>query len=159
MGVVAYFTAVTRGQLARFLADPESLRAYRNTHGSDTNIDKAHEGIACLLRRASSDADRPVVAQAIFGGADTAVEGAYGPVRYLTPAEVAGIAEALSRISADDLRAAYSAEALTAADSDGWWLWEDPAQGLGYLLPYYEELAAFYQAAAREGKAVLQSET
>jgi len=160
MGVIAFFKAITAEQLDSFLAHPEKLRAFLETSASGTNIDKAHEGIACLLRRASSDAARPVVGQAIFGGADTAVESVYGtPVRYLTPAEVAAVAEALAGISADDLRAVYSAEALTAVDSDGWWLWEDREQALRYLLPYYEELAAFYLAAAREHKAVLQSAT
>jgi hypothetical protein len=160
MGVVAFFEAVTAEQLDSFLAEPEKLEAFLETSESGIDIDKAHEGIACLLRRASSDAALPVVEQAIFGGADTAVLDAYGcPVRYLNPEQVAAVADALSGISAEDLRAAYSAEALSVVDEDGAWLWENREQALGYLLPHYDALAEFYRAAARAGKAILQSET
>ena len=83
---------------------------------------------------------------------------AYGPVRYLTPDEVVEVADALSRISTDDLKAVYSVQALCDADREASWLWEDTESGREYLLSHYEHLAAFYQAAARENKAVLQSE-
>jgi hypothetical protein len=159
MGVVAYFTAVSRKQLAGFLADPGKLERFRQRERSSIDIDKAHEALRCLLGRACTEEAWKTVSKAIFGGADTQVEAAYGPIRYLTAEEVREVADALSAISPKDLMVVYSAEALTAVDDNGSWLWEDPERALEYLLPHYQSLVAFYQAAAREQKAVLQSET
>jgi hypothetical protein len=159
MGVVAYFAAISRKQLENFLADSEKLERFMTSDQEFTDIDKAHEALLCLLGRASSDDTWNIVSKAIFGGADTDVEDGYGPVRYLTVEEVREVADALSTISPKDLISVYSAEALTAVDENGSWLWENPEKALNYLLPYYESLVAFYQAAARDQKAVLQSET
>jgi hypothetical protein len=158
MGVVAFFTAITREQLATFLDDPDSLRAFEQHDRSFMDIDKAHEGIVCLLERATKGRTKAAVRNAIFGGHNTAVMAAYGPVRYLTPEEVVDVANALSRISADDLRAVYSPEALCKVDSLTSWLWNDIEAGTSYLVSHYQRLVKFYQTAARENKAVLQSE-
>jgi hypothetical protein len=158
MGVITCFTAVSRKQLATFLADPEKLDRFLARDRNSIDIDKAHEALLCLLGRASSDEAWETVSKAIFGGADTDEEGGYGSVRYLTAEEVREVADALSAISPKDLMVVYSAEALTLVDDNGSWLWEEPEKALRYLLPHYQSLVAFYQAAAREQKAVLQYE-
>jgi len=159
MGVVACFAAITKEQLDTFLADPDSLRRFKERDRSGINIDKAHNGIACLLRLATSGRTQHTVSQAIFGGSDTAVENlAGGWVRYLPSEVVHEIAAALSGISSEDLAAVYSAEGLIAVEPLDSWLWDNKERALNYLLPHYEVLRTFYQNAACENKAVLQSE-
>jgi len=54
MGVVAFFTAITKEQLASFLDDPDSLRAFREHNRSFMDIDKAQSNCQMLWTVAAS---------------------------------------------------------------------------------------------------------
>jgi hypothetical protein len=95
----------------------------------------------------------PPLGNVVMGGTETPIDATYGKVRFLTTSEVREVADALSRITVDDLRSRFDPVAFTEADIYGW----DDDIELEILLDYYPRLVAFFGAAAREGDVVLLS--
>jgi hypothetical protein len=98
-------------------------------------------------------ADDPA-GEAIFGGTPIGPDDYYGPARLLSAERVAAVHGALSAVDRTALRARYDAAALSAADIYPQ-IWDEEGEALDYLLENYEELRAFYAAAAAGGSAVL----
>ena len=70
----------------------------------------------------------------------------------LTPAEVESVSSALGSISGEHLWSRFDEGKFADAEiyPQGW-----SADGKGYVLGYYEELRAFFAAAARDGDAMI----
>jgi hypothetical protein len=98
----------------------------------------------------------PPLGNAVQGGTDTEWECTYGHVRSLTPDEVKAVADALSRISVDELRSRFDATAFADADiyplGSEWT--EEEAES---VFEMYPQLVEFFQAAARDGDMILLS--
>jgi hypothetical protein len=93
-----------------------------------------------------------------MGGTETPFDATYGKVRYLTPVEVREVADALGKISVEELRARFDPVAFTKAQvypnprPGGWNITE-----LESVLFIYPQLVEFFRQAAREGNLVLLS--
>ncbi len=92
----------------------------------------------------------------VFGGHPTKIETGYGPARYLPEEDVQQIAAALKKISPQDFRARFSAEAFNVAEiypvprPGGWTEAEaEPAFEL------FAGLVEFFQEAANAGQIVV----
>ena len=76
-------------------------------------------------------------------------------MRYLTPAQVAMLSEALSGITAEHFGEKFDHSALAAAEVYPN-IWQaEGVESLEYVQPYYDDLRSFYQAAAGRNEAVL----
>ena len=122
--------------------------------GNAVYLDKAWHGIHYLLTGSAFES-KSVLGHAIMGGRAIGKDKGYGPMRLLSPEQVKAIAEALSKITPEQLSARYDARAMAKADiyPD---IWVDEGPGaLKYLLSFYGPLQSFYKQAAKNGHAVL----
>jgi hypothetical protein len=141
------------------IADSDELRS------SDRylTIDKDWHALHVLLTLEISNPSNikpfpPPLGNVVMGGTETLFDATYGKVRFLTPNEVRAVADALSEISVEDLRARFDPIAFTKAE-----VYPNPRPGgwdteqLEPLLWIYPQLVGFFRDAAREGNVVLLS--
>jgi hypothetical protein len=100
----------------------------------------------------------PPLGNVVQGGAETEWDCTYGKVRSLKPEEVRAAAEALARISVDELRSRFSVASFNAAGiyphgRRGAWT-ADEAESVFQIYP---RVVDFFQAAARDGDLILLS--
>jgi hypothetical protein len=180
MGIEASYRRVTPQEWARlehFLDDVESLdpvecyEAYAGVADTDElraserylGIDKHWHALHCLLTgqiTSPSETSQapPPLGNVVLGGTETPFDATYGKVRYLTPVEVREVADALAKISVEDLRERFDPVAFTEAE-----VYPSPRPGgwgtsqLQPLLWVYPQLVGFFRDAAREGNVVLLS--
>lgn len=120
--------------------------------GEKIGIGKAWHGLHYLLCGSAEPAEGDLAA-AVLGGVEIGGDGGYGPARYLEPISVHTIAAELARVSENELRGRYDAEAMEAASVyPGHWADEE---NLAWLLHAWREVAAFYAGAAARGNAAL----
>ena len=106
-----------------------------------------------VLLNGSAWGGSPPLFDAILGGTPLGDPTSYEPIRYVGPAEVEAVAEALP--SADELVPRFTHKAMKLAEAypDGWW---DEADVLtARLLPAYHDLVLLFTDAAAAGEAVL----
>jgi hypothetical protein len=147
------------------LDDPEKLlAAIEERENSDRylGIAKAWHGLHFLL---TGDGDLkphtpppPPLGNVVQGGAETKWECAYGRVRSLEPEEVKSVAEALEKISVEELRSRFSVAAFNAAriyphGRRGEWTDEEAE----LIFEVYPRVVEFFQMAARDGEMILLS--
>jgi hypothetical protein len=100
----------------------------------------------------------PPLGDVVQGGTETEWSCTYGHVRSLTPDETRAVADALGRISTEDLRSRFSIESFNAAQiyphgkRAGW-----TAEEAESVFEIYPRVAEFLRAAARDGDMVLLS--
>lgn len=162
MGMVACFAAVDPETLAQLRAEEDSIEAYlypddgESTPPNSIDIDKSWHGIHYLLTGQAEGGSGPE-ALAVFGGEEFGPEVGYGPARFLLPAQVAAIAEALSRLPPEALTKRFNSKDMTEKDIYLTPMWErDGTEALEYALEYYQQLPVFYRDAASRGDAVVQ---
>jgi hypothetical protein len=93
-----------------------------------------------------------------LGGTETQWPCTYGHVRLLTADEVRAVADALSKISVEDLRARFSVASFNAAQvypHPGRARWSD--EDAGSVFKIYPRVVKFFQSAARDGDMILLS--
>jgi hypothetical protein len=100
----------------------------------------------------------PPLGNVVQGGTETKWECTYGNVRSLAPEEVKRVAEALEKISVEELRSRFSVASFNAAQiyphgRRAAWT-EDEAESVFESYPLVVE---FFQAAARDGEMILLS--
>ena len=157
MSMIGNFLQRTSAELDALIANPADVESFiypdEDENENCIDIDKAWHGIHFMLTGTQYDGDPPL-SNVIFSGATIGDDVGYGPARYLTPTEVAEVAEALRSIPPDDLAKRYDAAALTANDiyPQIWGGDED----LEYILSWYGTLRDYYADAASKGNAMLQ---
>ncbi len=120
--------------------------------GTPVDLGLAWHGIHFLLNGSAWGGSGPLF-DAVLGGDPLGDPSTYEPIRYLSPATVSAVAEALP--SADELVPRFTHKALKQAEvyPDAAW---DKADALtGFLLPSYTVLKDFFTWAAGKGEAVL----
>jgi hypothetical protein len=141
---------------------PDIMAAFEKQHEDPTRVDLQKDWLALhfLLTGESSmeTQHRPddPLHNVVMGGHETALETGYGPVRMFSVAEVQATAPALARISVDELRSRFSADAFNAADiypspRPGGWD-ENEIEGVFQIYP---KLVRFFRDAAASGEIVV----
>jgi hypothetical protein len=100
----------------------------------------------------------PPLGNVVQGGTETQWPCTYGLVRSLTPDEVNAVANALKKISVEDLRSRFSVSSFNSAQiyphgRRARWTKEEAES----LFEIYPRIVDFFEAAAREGDIVLLS--
>jgi hypothetical protein len=164
MGMTASFVAVSPADLEAFQRDATGLQdhffdAFEQDGADDSigvlDIDKSWGAIHFLLTGTPWGGEAPA-SLPILGGTAIGEDMGYGPVRFLTPAEVAAANGVLSQLPTAELRKRFDPAKLEEAEvyPAGIWL-DEGAEGFDYIAHYYEQLRAFYGSAAQAGRAVL----
>jgi hypothetical protein len=186
---------ITTQQLTDLQAQPELTEKYAdpddNEYGAAEwypagpmlDLDKSWQLIHFLLTGDPWNGEPPLK-DAILGGTPLGGELGYGPMRYLTPDQVRSVAESLSGVQEQRLRAAFDPAKLAREEVyPGLWLPQpqavpkqrglfgrrqpgpsedlaeshrkDMADFLDFTMEKFRALASFYADAARRGDAVL----
>jgi Domain of unknown function (DUF1877) len=116
------------------------------------DLDKAWHGIHFLLCQRADEAPPPL-GNAVLGGTEIGPDQGYGPVRYVTPEEVAEVAAAVTKVDDTQLRCNWQPQRLTEKQiyPGGW----EEAESLDWLIDSLAQLRSFYAEAAKSGSAVL----
>lgn len=115
-------------------------------------LGKAWHGLHFLMCGTEAGA-APPLGDAVLGGSDVGPDHGYGPVRYLTPAEVAAVADAMAQLDNGTIRSRWNPTAMgDARVYPGLW---DQDDALPWLLDSFQELQEFYSLAASRGSAML----
>jgi hypothetical protein len=115
------------------------------------DIDKTWHVIHFLLNDHPWEGKSPLL-EAVLGGEPLTEEDlGYGPARYLRPSQVAATAEALQRISPEQLWGRYDESRVKQADI----YWTDDSDSKDYALENYQALREFFLAAAKAKEAVI----
>jgi hypothetical protein len=122
---------------------------------ASVDLDKAWHGIHWLLT-GSADPTSDVVSSAIFGGEPLGEDLGYGPGRLLSTEGVGAVAAALQELDAYSLRARMNPSAMDAVGIYPQ-IWDEAGVFDTYLTPAFDNLRAFYAAAAQSGEAVIQT--
>jgi hypothetical protein len=147
------------------LDDPEKLLARREeqeSNGRYLRIGKDWHALHFLLTGDGELRPHPLppppLGNVVQGGTETQWPCTYGHVRSLTPDEVRAVADAIGRISVDDLRSRFSAESFNTAQiyphgMRAYWTAEEAES----VIEIYPRVVKFFQAAACDGDVVLLS--
>jgi hypothetical protein len=159
MSMIGNFLAIRPDQLTALITEPELVESllYPEDGAEQANhldIDKAWHAIHYTLNGSTWEGEGPL-SMVILGGEEIGDDVGYGPARYLNPTQVRTVAEALVTVTPQIFSADFNPAALDAAEIYPQ-IWErDGAEGLEYVLHYYNQLSSFYQSAAERGDAAL----
>jgi hypothetical protein len=182
MSIEASYRRITPEEFKRLQADPKAAESFFGTSLDDLGdpekllarvqeqesshrylgIDKDWHALHFLLTGDGELKPHPLppppLGNVVLGGTETQWPSTYGPVRALTPDEVRAVAEALGRISVEDLRARFSVESFNSAQiyphgRRARWT----ANEAESVFRIYPRVVEFFQAAARDGDIVLLS--
>jgi hypothetical protein len=136
------------GSLLDVLHPESESESYRSRY---LDIEKTWHIIHFLLNGEAWTGKGPLF-DAVLGGSELTDEDlGYGPARYLEPAEVAAVAEALSPVSAEDLWGRFDESRVLAAEL----YWSVEPEGREYALENYQALRTFFVHAAAKGDAAI----
>lgn len=121
--------------------------------GAELDIGKAWHGVHYLLCGVPTQAPPPL-GNAILGGTEIGPDQGFGPTRYLEPAEVKAVAEALGQLTIKTLEKRYDHVELERQKiyPCGWTADPELKQ---WLCDAYSQVQAFYETAAQGGYAIL----
>jgi len=111
-------------------------------------IDTIWHALHFLITGEEKEQGKLPIGKVIMGGTPIGEEVGYGPARYLRPAEVSNVAEALNSISDEELQ---QRDLTLLEELYGHFSQEE----LPLLLEVFKDLVKFYQEAADRGNAIL----
>jgi len=182
MSIEASYRRVTTEEFERLRAEPEAAESFFGTNLDD--LDDPEKLLARIQEQEDSDGylgvgqdwhalhflltgdgelkphplPPPPLGKVVQGGSETEWPCTYGNVRSLTPEEVRAVADALSRISVDELRSRFSIESFNTAQiyphgKRARWTAEEAES----VFEIYPRVVEFFRAAARDGDMILLS--
>ena len=162
MGMIGCFASVSTETLDHLRQEPDAIEDFLYPDDGDSeppncvDVDKAWHGIHYLLTGQADGGPHPL-GLAVFGGEEFGPEVGYGPARFLSPSQVAEVAEALSTLSVDALGQRFNPEDMEAKKiyPDVIWV-RDRQDAFEYLLENYQQLVVLYRDAAARGDGMLQ---
>lgn len=162
MSMIGNFLQITPRQLSEALITPLSAEELVYPESGDDpeppdalDINQYWHVIHFLLTADPWRGDPPL-SLAVLGGTELkGTDGGYGPIRYLTPEQVADVAQALHGITPDLLWARFNAETVRQAKIHPG-NWENTISDQESISRMYSELQEFYANARERGNAVLQ---
>ena len=120
--------------------------------GTPVELGLAWHGLHFLLN-GSAWGGSPPLYDAVLGGTPIGDPSSYEPIRYLSPAQVSDVAEALP--TPEELTPRFTHKALRQAEVYPDAAWEKADALTEFLLPSYATLKDFFTWAASHGEAVL----
>lgn len=129
---------------------PEDQKQFSTDRHLDT--DKAWHVIHFLLTGTEWEGELPY-RNAVLGGTEIGdVDVGYGPARFLTPAEVVEVSDALGKISFEELWSRFDLSAVREHDiyPSGW----DGSEG-DYVREHFRAMKEFFENAAKANEAIL----
>jgi hypothetical protein len=182
MSIEASYRRITPEEFKRLQADPKAAESFFGTSLDD--LDDPEKLLARMQEQESTDRylgigtdwhalhflltgdgelkphplPPPPLGNVVQGGTETEWSCTYGHVRSLTPDEVRAVADALGRISVDDLRSRFGVESFNTAQiyphgRRARWTAEEAES----LFEIYPRIVEFFEAAASGGDIVLLS--
>ena len=138
-------------EIAELERDPD-LAAQWFADREPMDLGHAWHAIQVLLN-GSAWGGSPPLFDAVLGGTQLGDPSTYEPIRYVGPAEVEALAEALPY--ADELVPRFTRKAMKLAEAypDSWW--DEPDVLTERVLPAYGHLVQLFTDAAAAGEAVL----
>jgi len=122
---------------------------------TSVDLDKAWHGLHWLLTGSAEPVGTPL-SNALFGGEAVGEDLGYGPARLLPPDQVVTVAQALSTVVPDDLRARLDPAEMARAEVYPA-IWDEHDIFDDYLADAFERLRRFYAEAAEANEAVIQT--
>jgi hypothetical protein len=164
MGMTASFFAISPDQLETFKTDATALpdffferlaQAMTESANDAVDIDKSWAAIHFMLT-GTAWGGQPPESLPVLGGAEIGEDMGYGPLRYLTPSEVAAAHGVLAQLPVTELKKRFIPAKLEEAEvyPTGIWL-DEGEEGFEYIEHWYVQLCTFYANAAQSGQAVL----
>lgn len=162
--MIGNFRQVSQDELEKLLREPERIEEFIYPEGEEEPeilcIDKAWDGIRFLLTGNSSLEEYPnfdpnnLLNNVIFGGQTLGenIDLGYGPCRYLTPAQVVEVNQALLKITKEELVNKYNSKIFQESEIYPF-KWEEA--DLEYLLEYWNEIILYYRDASNRGNGML----
>jgi hypothetical protein len=151
-------------ELLELLADPEMLAARREEDDSvrilfiGTDWHALHFLLTGDSQLNPHPLPPPPLGNVVRGGTETPWPCRSGKVRSLTPDEVGAVADALIKISVEELRSRFSVASFNAAQiypKSGRARWTDECAES--IFQIYPRVVEFFQSAARDGDMILLS--
>lgn len=139
------------GDVAALEQDPD-VAAQWFADGEPLDLGRAWHGIHVLLN-GSAWGGSPPLYDAVLGGSPLGDPTSYEPVRFVSPAEVEALAEALP--PPEELVPRFTHKAMRQAEVYPDDAWDDPGALTDFLLPAYHDLVLLFTDAAAAGEAVL----
>lgn len=155
MSMVLTLKQIASARLQELFNNPDLIEEmiFNEEENDDSlYLDKAWHGIHFLLNDDAWGGKEPLK-YVIMGRGEIGGDIGYGPAHYLTAQDVKAVANALSDISAEQLRSKFDADNMTEADIYPS-IWSGD-EDLDYLMEYYELLVEYYIDAAQKGNAML----
>lgn len=159
MSMIGNLVALNLQQLQSLIDEPDLVEEFLYPEDGDAqpdnhlDLDKAWHAIHFTLNGKAWDGEEPL-ALTILGGEEIGEDIGYGPARYLLPEQVRNVAKALNSIAPDDFAGRFDPSALTAAEVYPG-IWDEGAEALEYVQPFYNDLRNFYIAASERNDSVL----
>jgi hypothetical protein len=182
MSIEASYRRVTAHELAKLQSDPKAASSFFGTNLDD--LDNPEALLAKMQEREGSDRylgirgdwhalhflltgdgdlkphplPPPPLGNVVQGGTDTEWDCSYGKVRSLAPDEVRAVADALGKISFEELRSRFSVASFNAAKiyphgRRASWT-DDEAES---VFEIYPRVVEFFKLAAKNGDNILLS--
>ena len=158
MSMIGNYRRLTNSELTGLLSDPTKVSDFLYDENTDPkfhlDIDKSWQAIHFLLNNDPWEGYGALFDVVLGGEALGEQDVGYGPARYLTPAEVKAVADALGEISSSDLLGKFDPSQLNKRNiyPSGWT--GNPVE-LQYIGRNYTRIANFFQLAATNGEAML----
>ena len=140
------------------VSDPEALErdpdvaALWFADGEPVDLGQAWHGLHFLLNGSAWGGTKPLF-DAVLGGSPLGDPTSYEPVRYVGPAEVEAVAQALP--DPDQLRQRFTHRAMKQAELYPEGAWDEGDVFTSLLLPAYHDLVLVFTDAAAAGEGVL----
>jgi hypothetical protein len=163
MGMIGCFAAIDAKTLAAIQEDPSLMEDFLYPDDGDSepenslDVDKAWHAIHYMLNGTADGGDGPL-ALTVLGGEELGDDMGMGPARFLTPAQVKSVADALGKLTAEDFSGRFNPREMTELQIYPDVIWErDGQEGLDYVVHYFQQLVQHYQGAAERGDGMILS--
>ena len=156
MSMCEIIMRLSKGQLDKILADDDYFWTLTN-QWRDTDhcfdIDKTWQAIHYVFNW-SEQGGSPPAKWIVYGDRPVpALDGGYGPARYLTPSQVAKVNELIESISIEELKRRYNSKRMRSADIYPPIIWDESEWEYFYF--HYQHLKTLYQKAASSGECMI----
>jgi hypothetical protein len=157
MSMICALREVDEKVISHLLQNPEQITSFLNDEIGEFDLDKAWHAIHFLLTGSAWEGEEPLCFLVKGGQQIGSIDLGFGPARALRPDQVKRFDEALSSVSAEQLRAMYDAQRMQKEGiyPDIWDREDEEDETKDYVIEYFEMLKTFVDQTSKEGKGVI----